>query len=437
MFPERHTWILNPKSSLVKAAGVTTQPESEIVPVWRKVGRWLGLLVLLAAAFTILIIPLNQETGNRRDTLDFANFYVAGKIVREGKTRQLYDLALQQKIERKVSPGGPFQPYYHPPFQALFFAPFTLFSYAHAFLFWAAMNLLVLGILIYLLPFTGCQLHTWAYVMWIGICLFFALGVLALGQDTLLLVLVFLLAFLAMKRRRELLAGVVLGLGLFRFEILLPFAFIFLLRRRWKIFAGFCAVGVVELLISAVLIGWGGLLRYVQTLVMVGGASTGAWADRTSAAMMPCLRGAFDALLGGVIPENLLFPLILVGTLALLGWAAWQFKDVDRPEGSSFDLEFCLASVAALLSGYHVFLSELTPLIVVGYLVLAYETTRTRKVILGKWFGAFLLLLFFAVVAVGALIHSQAFSIEVVVLIGLMIWLSQEIAVLRKSPASG
>lgn len=391
--------------------------------------------MLFAAAFAALTIPLNQQTSDRTDTLDFANFYVAGSIVRQGQSRSLYNLALQQKIEREVSPGGPFQPYYHPPFQALLFAPFTLLSYPHAFLLWAAMNLLVLGLIIYLLRFTGCQLDPAGHTIWMAICLFFVLVALALGQDTLLLALVFLLAFLALKRHRDYTAGLVLGLGLFRFEILLPFAFIFLLRRRWRLFAGFCTVGATLLATSAALVGWTGLVRYVQTLLEVGGAATGSWADRSSASMMPCLRGAFDTLLGEVLPHSFLFPVILVATLVLLGWAAWEFRNIGRPSDPSFDLEFSLAAVAALLAGYHVFLSELTPLIVAGIPILAYEATRRGKGILESRRGTALLLLIFAVVAGGAVVHSQAFSLEVIVMLGLMVWLSREIAVLRSSAA--
>lgn len=438
MSPERQPPVSSRNGSLIEAHGDSLQPTHTATPKWRRAIQRVALLAIVVVACAVLAIPLSQQTSDRRNTLDFANLYVAGRIVREGRSGQLYDLALQQKIEREVSPGGLFQPYYHPPFQALFLVPFTFFSYPHAFLLWAAMNLLVFVLIIYLTRFTGCELSPAAYLVWLGMCLFFVIAVLALGQDSLLLALVFLLAFLVMKRRRDFIAGLVLGMGLFRFEILLPFVFILLLRRRWKIFAGFCTVGVAALAVSAALVGWAGLLRYAQTLVIVGGASSGAWADRSSAAMMPCLRGAFDALLGGSVPRNLDFPVIIAATLVLLGWAAWQFRNIDRPEKPSFDLEFSLALIAALLSGYHVFLSELTPLIIAGFLILAYERTQLRKGgILETQGGVSLLLLFFAVVAGGALVHSQSFSVEAIVLLGLMVWLSLEIGTLRKKPASG
>ncbi len=401
-------------------------PKRKGVPAWKKVLGRIALLALFAAALSILLFQLDQMTRHGTEELDFVAFYTAGKIVNGGHSNRLYNVHLQQNIERAIIPSGPFMPYYHPPFQALLFAPLALLSFPHAFLIWATITLAAWGLIVYLTRLTGYRLRTWPYILWTGICLFFVLIALDFGEDTLLLALVFLLAFLALKRRRNYVAGLALGLGLFRFEILLPFVFIFLLRRRWKLFAGFCTVGTVLLAVSAALVGWTGLVAYVRTLIEVGGAAAGPWADRSSASMMPCLRGAFDSLLGGVIPHNFLFPAILAATFFLLGWAARKFKDIDRPADPAFDLEFSLAVIAALLSGYHVFIGQLTPLIVVGFVILAYEAVRPRQGILGNRRGTVLLLLIFGVVAGVAAVHSQAFSVEVVVLLGVMVWLARE-----------
>jgi hypothetical protein len=315
-----------------------------------KMGQRLVLVVLLAASFAILAIPLNIMAKDY--LVDFTNFYVGGKIVRDGRVNHLYDVALQQKLEREVAPaGGVFQPYLHPPFEALLFAFLAGFSYPHAFLLWAAANLLVLALLVYLLKFTGLRLSTQGYAIWMMFCLVLMLLTLGLGQDVLLLAPVFLGAFLALRRRWDYLAGLVLGVGLYRFEILLPFAFIFLLRRRWKLFVGFTMMGVAELLVSAAVVGWAGLLHYVQVLVRVGGASSSAWAlGMWEVEQMPSLHGAFGVLLSSVLPHKLLFLLVLAATLFLLGWAAWEFKSLDCPEDPAFNLEFCLATIAALLA---------------------------------------------------------------------------------------
>jgi len=47
--------------------------------------------------------------------------------------------------------------------------------------------------------------------------------------------------FHLLKNGRDFRAGAILGLGLFKFQFIVPFALIFLLRRRWKFMRGFVA----------------------------------------------------------------------------------------------------------------------------------------------------------------------------------------------------
>lgn len=416
---------------------LSTTPQGEHRPLWKKLTRGLAALLLLAAACGLLIIPLNQQAADHNGTLDFANFYTAGRIVVTGQASHLYDIHLQERVERQASPGGPFQPYYHPPFEALLFAPFAWFSYPHAFLLWAALNLVVFGVLIFLINRAGMQLRAARYMIWLGICFFFVLGCLALGQDSLLLAPIFLLTFLAMKQRRDFFAGLALGLGLFRFEIALPFAFVFLLRGRWRLLSGFLIAALAGSAASISLVGWSGVLAYAGALLKVV-SSSGQWATMVGPATMPSLRGALATLLGRAVSPSVLLAFVLAGSLALLGWAAWQFKSIANPEVPSFDLEFSLATLAALLASYHLFVHELTPLIVIGYLMLGYEGRRLREGILRNRRGAALLVIFALVYGVGgALFHFRDFSVLFIVLLGMMIWLSQEISALPVNAQSG
>ncbi len=417
-----------PTDTPAKPGGKSSSLSRSSVNSLRRLLPRILVVVLLAAGFTLLFFQLDLMTKQHSEGLDFEAFYTAGRILNRGEPNRLYDVSLQQEIQREVGIAGPFMAYYHPPFEAPLFSPFALFSYAHAFLLWAAVNLAVLGLIIFLLIATGYQLSSGLHFVWAAICLFFMLATLALGQDTLLLVPIFMLAYFALKRRREFIAGLVLGIGLFRLEVLLPFVFIFLLRRRWKLVAGFSVMGTIALVLSTAVVGTPGLAIYFKTLVSVGGAAGGSLADRTSAAMMPSLRGVMVALFGGVIPDRFMFPAVLLATVFLLGWTARYLRHLDNPTDRSFDLEFSLAVVAALLASYHVFVSELAPLILVGFLVLAYESRKPDHGVLANRQGTALFSLFLCVVVGAAMVHSLDFSVEAVVLLGLMVWLSREIA---------
>lgn len=127
-----------------------------------------------------------------------------------------------------------------------------------------------------------------------------------------------------------------------------------------------------------------------------------------------------------------LFPLVLVGSLFLLPWAVWIFRDVTEPERLAFDPEFSLAAIAALLASYHLFVHELTPLIVVAFLILGYEQAARPRGPLRKRSGALVLALSALVPIVGSILHFRNYSVLCVVLLRLMIWLTQELAALRK-----
>jgi hypothetical protein len=386
--------------------------------------RLLGF-ALLAAALTCLFFVLHYVVTHPEGTLDFANFYTAGTIVREGLSHQLYNLSLQAKIEHPLSPAGPFLPFYHPPFEALLFAPFAYLPFSLAFLVWDALNLAVLAALFYLLLHSGPRLEDDNSLIWLATCFPLAVGVMVLGQDSLLLALFFLLAYLAMKTRREFTAGLALGLGLFRFEILLPFLFVFLLRRRWKVLAGAFATALLALGASVAVVGWSGLYNYAKALMEVA-QSSGKWSSGLEVATMPSLRGALAAFSNGAIPHALIFPLAVAGSLLLLLLAAWKFRSFAEPETSVFDLQFSFAVIAALLASYHIFSHELTPLIVVAYLILGFESVTRRGQKLLDRPGASLLLLFALTMIVGAILGFRNYSVLFVVLIGMQAWLWQE-----------
>lgn len=395
--------------------------------------KGLGLVLLITVALVPFFFVLNSLASKSKESnLDFLAFYTAGRTVRLQGPGQLYNLPLQHKIESSISPG-PFLPFDHPAFEAWLFVPFSYLPYRIAYMVWAVFNLALFCSLVYLLSFSGYHLKTEVYLVWLAVSIALLIGVILLGQDTLLLAPVFLLAFLALKKHWNYAAGLVLGLGLFRFEILLPFAFIFFIRRRWRTAAGFATASAVAVLASMAMVGRTGTMDYAKLLLEMGQVGGGA-TNGAIAATMPSLHGAAAIILGGAVPSKLIFLLVLLGTLAVLLWAAWQFKSITEPQIPAFDLEFSLATVAALLASYYIFVHELTPLIVVAFVMLGYESARPRKGILGNRRGAALLLIFAVVYCLGgALFHFRDFSVLSIVLLGLMVWLSQELSFLRQS----
>ncbi len=207
------------------------------------------------ASLTLLLFMLGFVARQPEGTLDFVSWYSAASIVRQGSAPRLYDLNLQREVEERVDPQGQFLPFDHLPLEAWMCLPLALFSFPQAYLLWSGFNLALLGLILYLIRYCKIRLDPDSRLVWLPVTLPPVAGTLVLGQDSLVTAVAFLLMYVALRNRRDLLAGLALGLGLEAFQIALPFAFIFLLRRRWKFMVGFSASCAVVLSACAALVG--------------------------------------------------------------------------------------------------------------------------------------------------------------------------------------
>ena len=136
------------------------------------------LLLFLAGMLSLhIVVAWRSRDLVRKGYPDFTALYSAGKIVREGLGKQLYDSQTQYRIQQEFAAGvsirqGPL-PYIHPPWEALIFAPFTWFSYPVAYLLWDAVNVLILLSLPLLLRNQLFQLKHVSALFWLFVSLAF------------------------------------------------------------------------------------------------------------------------------------------------------------------------------------------------------------------------------------------------------------------------
>ncbi len=96
-------------------------------------------VVLYLAAMVLIhaIVFWNVRKPIQKGYSDFAIYYCAASIVRQGLGHQLYDESVQFMVQQEFAPEVPIRrgalPYTHPPIEALFFAPFSYLSYVQAF----------------------------------------------------------------------------------------------------------------------------------------------------------------------------------------------------------------------------------------------------------------------------------------------------------------
>jgi Glycosyltransferase family 87 len=208
-----------------------------------------------------------------RGHADFRQLYVAGYMVRTGHRTQLYDYAAQTYFQNTlVSNDERALPFIRPAYQALIFVPFSLLPYRTAYLGFLFLNLLLLALAFMLLQSSMRGLSCVWPGLPPGLFLGFYPVALALmqGQDSILLLALLAAAFVSLGRNRDLAAGALAGLGLFKFQIVLPIVLLFLLWRRWRFVKGFVFSAILVGLLSFITTGWAETLVFVRSLFSVG-----------------------------------------------------------------------------------------------------------------------------------------------------------------------
>jgi hypothetical protein len=167
-------------------------------------------------------------------------------------------------------------------------------------------------------------------------------------------------------------------LGLFKFQFVLPLAFIFLLRKKWRFLAGFGLSAVVLGILSLLAVGGHGILEYIQLLYNVG--QHPANESFGSAIDMPTLHGFIYAVAGRALGPGgtSLVVGVLSGFLILI--VAWWWRQSDRQStDASLDLMFAGAVIISLVTGSHMFTHDFSPLLLAMFLVVVHFPSPGRR----------------------------------------------------------
>jgi hypothetical protein len=323
-------------------------------------------LLLAGVVFQIFFFSaLRQKVA--RGEVDFISSYTAGRIIRNGWRQKLYDYEVQKKLEVEINPKYERALLYdHPPFEALLFAPFARLPFVNAYECWLLINLTLLFVFAALLwrhlHFTSDSLPEailFSLFAYFPICL----AVFA-GQDSILLLFLVALAFRSLAQAKDFKAGCILGLGLFRFQLILPLTVLFLLRRKVKFLLGLFSVGAVLGVISVGIVGYKGALDYITLLYRINHDPTKEhlWSWAILPTFMPTLRGFLAFTLSDVVPQLYLTVCYLALSFLIVLVVAKRSPAYPQ-EAETLGFVFGLDLVAVLVVSYHSHVQDLALLI--------------------------------------------------------------------------
>jgi hypothetical protein len=230
---------------------------------------WILLILVLLQLGIDAALFVTFPTGGR----DFVIQMTAGRVADLDGTHQLYEpevqLTRQREIRNSPSNDAPLLAFNHPPFLVEALRPLSRLPYEKAYRIWLVCELLLFSIAAYAMT-TGLAAHGASTFQVslnrLAVLSFFSVALaLAQGQDTAVLMLGAAGWSVLIGQRRDFTAGVLLSLAAIRPHIALTLAIPFVFARR-RVFAGFLAGTVLLGLYSLSLVGWQGVLAYIDVI---------------------------------------------------------------------------------------------------------------------------------------------------------------------------
>jgi Glycosyltransferase family 87 len=324
---------------------------------------------------------------------DFRQFYAAGAIVRAGEVNRLYDYETQKQFQDTlVSPQLTALPFVSPAYHALLFVPLSVFSYRTAFFLFLGFNIAALGTSYSLLRPWLQNLRVVHPCLPGGIFLGFLPVTYALiqGQDSLLLTALLSGAFTFLVRGRGFFAGLLVGLTLFKFSIVLPLVLLFLIWQRWDFLRGFAASAIPLSLLSISITGIAQTELYVSSLFAIAGLIhpiSNLARYPLTLGQMANVHGLVFGLARHLAPKSGLELATIVFSFAVLAWTALKGRSANLGPK-----QLLLAIPCGVLVSHHTYIHDLSvllvPIIVLLGSSLSPEVAHSRKARLiscGAW----------------------------------------------------
>jgi len=339
--------------------------------------------ITLAALNCLVLVPLLGS--HWLPPRDFGMFYTAAKVYEQQPHNRLYDLSLQLRTQQRLY-GIPydqsskrFLPYNHLPYELVLFLPLTVLPPPQAAWVWRIENVLLLAFTICIFAEIYLSQRSGKEMFLIALAFFPVPYCLLTGQDTFVTLALFAVSLWMVKTERYVLAGAMLGLCLFKFQLILPIMGILVLRRSWRLITGFTAAGIGVLLVSTIMIGRDGMLSLLRLWLK---GETGAIAC-ISPLTMPNVRGLLSSLPG--LSPIMVTSATLAASVFLLFLATYYTRAAP-----TFTHFFSVALCFVILVSFHTNLYDLAILILPAFVLLDMDRA-TRP----SWIGTTTYLLLF------------------------------------------
>jgi hypothetical protein len=291
--------------------------------------------------------------------VDFLSYYIGGLLVREGQVDKLYDTGAMWARERVLLPDlVSVRTYIRPPFYAVLLSPLTILAPWPAFL----VEMSIFYSILIACWFWAARRFGPDALIWSAIFFPAAIGT-AYGQDCVIILLGILLCFIALERKWTFTAGLLLGIALIKFHLIILFPLALLLHRQWRVLSGLAVASLVALTLPIAVVGQSAIPAYLRMVQYVNRDSL----EQSPQSMLNIYAIPANFFIDSK-PLNLALALFVLGLTILAVYQAplWRW--------------FSAAAAGSLLIVPHCYLYDATFLLLPLWLVIFQSTEKATRI---------------------------------------------------------
>ena len=218
---------------------------------------------------TMMVPGLIDRAGRFKGT-DYIQFYVMGSFVLEGRTDALYDAeAHLEQGRRRIDPTlDLYAPYpNYGPQVALMFAPLALLPFEWSLALFLTLTAVCYGLSVWLVwrECEGLRDHGGLVALLAAASPLF-LTLIRYAQLSAIALLLWSVGFVAMRRRRPVLAGLALGCLAYKPQLGVVLGLVLLIGGQWRVAAGAAAAAIGQFVVACLVAGVTPFAQYVRVL---------------------------------------------------------------------------------------------------------------------------------------------------------------------------
>jgi len=282
---------------------------------------------------------------------DFLPCYVSGLLASQQRTADLYNIQVTSQLMREITPASAaFRlPILYGPQVAAFFEPFSKIPFAASALLWVTVSIVLYFVCCFVVWRSCPRLQSSpGTVIMLAIAFPPFFHTLVRGQNSALALCFFTAAFLALSSGKRYLAGLALGMLIFKPQLAIAAIVILLAAGEGKAILGFATSVAAQLPLAWTLAGTATMIAYINLLVHARTLLSSIEPSLTDA---HCLRAFWDMLLPWPSISLALYLTIAAGVLALAA-LCWKSH-------GPLSLRFSSLLIATVLVSPHLYVYDL------------------------------------------------------------------------------